>query len=655
MLSSAATLAAGIIGTVGITAAHAATTVPGSIAYRQPDGQVGLMNSSGVSVGTVSGISPDGSSIAWAPDGSRLVINGPSLVSSEISGQGEFTLPSDSGTLDPAFGYSGSAVLTDSSGVLYTEASDGASARNRLLSSSQEPSTVCDTTPSAAPDWVIAFTRTACSGGASSIWTYNPITNAVGRLIPNASDPVFSSDGSKLVFLEQVAGEPQVFTAKANGTGVTQLTDEPGGASSPSLSSDGSTLAYTTGSVAANTSVIKTLSLTTVGATPVVLGSGSLPVWQPLLPNALDRVYGTGGQGTDIAGSRWDYNTTGGKTQPGLITAFNAVLLNRSDSADAPSAIALAGEKQAPLLMTSGGSLDTNTANELKRTLHKGWTVYLQGSTSELSAKLASQVQALGFSVVRISAGDPTTESVDTAKYITNAPTWVTITDTMDYRTAIAAAAQAASSGYHGRTVVLVNNSWSLPSSIQAYLNSLNPSSTHVLTVGSRSTSGLSNAQLNKVWNFWYFNGSNGETLAEQLASFWWGGEREATLANNSNWQDSAVGAADAGTYGPLLWTSTQYLSPDTVSFLNHEAASISNVQMFGTDGIPVNTVTETRAAISYNASGTQIYYDPNGLQPAFAPAFHAAVSAPAAAVASHTAGIPAPRLDAAQQLTTKG
>jgi len=151
VLSSAATLAAGIIGTVGATAAHAATTVPGSIAYRQPDGQVGLMNSSGVSVGTVSGIAPDGGSITWAPDGSRLVVNGPSLVSSEISGQGEFTLPSDSGTLDPAFGFSGSDVLTDSYGVLYAESSDGATARTRLLSSSQEPSTVCDTTPPPLP------------------------------------------------------------------------------------------------------------------------------------------------------------------------------------------------------------------------------------------------------------------------------------------------------------------------------------------------------------------------------------------------------------------------------------------------------------------------------------------------------------------------
>ncbi|MBC3843792.1 hypothetical protein GXW82_36990 [Streptacidiphilus sp. 4-A2] len=333
------------------------------------------------------------------------------------------------------------------------------------------------------------------------------------------------------------------------------------------------------------------------------------------------------------------------------------MLLNSSDSGDAPAAVALAAEKQAPLLMTSGGSLNTAAANELKRTLRKGWTVYLEGSTSELSAKVASQVQALGYKVDRIGATDPTDESVLTAKATTSAPTWIVLADDMDYRTALSAAAMAGSAGNHGRMVVLLNNSWGLPASIASYMNGLNAASTRLLAVGSRSINALETTRgLRSEWHFWDYAGSNGESLALNLAGFWWGGEWEATVANNSGWNDGAVAAADAATYGPLLWTSPKYLSPDTAAFLTRESASINDVQLYGTAGFPSNTLWEIEGAIAANASGTQFIKAPNGapVLPAAAHALAAGAQPATGGVAAdaRTAGTPSPSLSAPQSST---
>ena len=395
------------------------------------------------------------------------------------------------------------------------------------------------------------------------------------------------------------------------------------------------------------------------GATPVTVAQGTDPVWQPSQTpkNWLFDIYGTGGLGSDDAASRWDYNTVG-TSRSGLVTAYNAVLVNRSDPGDAPAAVALAAEKQGPLLMTSGGSLDTATANELKRSLHKGWTVYLEGSTSELSAKVARQVQALGYKVDRISAGNPTDESVATARATTPAPTWIIVADDMDYRTALSAAAVAGSGGYHGRFVVLLNSSWGLPASIASYMNAINPASTHLMAVGGRSIYALEHTTaLRKNWRFWTIdNSSNGEALSLGLADFWWGGEQEATIANNTSWQDGAAAASAAATYGPLVWTSPKYLSPDTAAFLEHESASINVVQIFGTVGYPGNTLYGIENAIAADAAGTELVKVPNGQPPALTAVHTAAIAAagfqPAPAPA---ADAPQPRLGDPQSTTANG
>ena len=661
LLSSAATLAAGVVGTLGTTTAHAAAPAAGVLAFRNSSGEVALINSNGSGERLLPAFSYDDfGQITWSQDGSRLAsVGNGTFLSSRPDGSSQFALTSvGGGAADAAFGWNGGALLTDFDGQIYTETSDALRTPVRLMGNSAEPADVQDTQPNVSPTGLVAFTRST-NGGTGSIWTYSTGSGKAAELVGDAYQPVYSADGSTLLFLRQVDGLAQVFAIRANGTGTAvQLTNEASSVQAASLSPDGRTLAYASYDSSVANQVIKTLALGSAGATPVTVAQGTDPVWQPSQTpkNSVFDIYGTGGLGTDDAASRWDYNTVG-TSRYGLVTAYNAVLVNRSDSGDAPAAVALAAEKQAPLLMTSGGTLDAATANELKRSLHKGWTVYLEGGTSELSAKVARQVQALGYKVDRIGAGNPTDESVATARATTSAPTWIIVADDMDYRTALSAAAVAGSGGYHGRFVVLLNGSWGLPASIASYLNAINPSATHLVAVGGRSIYALEHTtELRKYWRFWTIdNSSNGEGLSLGLADFWWGGEEEATVVNNTSWQDGAAAASAAATYGPLVWTSPKYLSPDTAAFLEHESASINVVQLFGTAGYPGNTLYEIQTAVAADAAGTELVKVPNGQPPALTAVHSAAVVPGYQPVATRAAGTPQPRLSDPQSTTANG
>ncbi|WP_370091604.1 TolB family protein [Streptacidiphilus sp. MAP12-20] len=246
-------------------------------------------------------------------------------------------------------------------------------------------------------------------------------------------------------------GTTQIGAANPDGSGAHLLTNDAAGASQPSLSPDGTQLVYGSYDGSHGGYVIKLLNI--AAGTTTELANGTDPSWRPLRSQYVDHIYGTGGVSNDAAASRWQFNTVG-KYTPGLLTAYNAVLVNKYDATDAALGVELAGEKQAPLLMTSGNSLDPAAAAELRRVMHRGWTVYLEGNTSVLSAHVAAQVQALGLRVVRVGGSGATGQSVTTARTLTATPTWVVLADSLDYRVPASAATLAASAGYHGRIVV---------------------------------------------------------------------------------------------------------------------------------------------------------------------------------------------------------
>ena len=101
-----------------------------------------------------------------------------------------------------------------------------------------------DEQPSWSPDGSrIAFMSTR--DGNAEIYVMDADGSNVRRLTNNAAtgqqspyfgidqQPTFSPDGTKIAFISYRAGSPQLFVMNADGTGVTQLTNLPGGALLP--------------------------------------------------------------------------------------------------------------------------------------------------------------------------------------------------------------------------------------------------------------------------------------------------------------------------------------------------------------------------------------------------------------------------------------
>jgi hypothetical protein len=60
----------------------------------------------------------------------------------------------------------------------------------------------------------------------------------------SANDPAFSPDGSRVAFVSQRDGNPEIYVMNADGTGVTRITNDPQGDGRPAFSADGQSLVF---------------------------------------------------------------------------------------------------------------------------------------------------------------------------------------------------------------------------------------------------------------------------------------------------------------------------------------------------------------------------------------------------------------------------
>ncbi|SEG42135.1 WD40-like Beta Propeller Repeat [Actinacidiphila yanglinensis] len=591
-LASAASLAAGVL---GATAPQA-----GALTISAKTGQISVVNATGVTTADADGGNsavvphlPNTGRLSanWAPDGSRLVAGGQDptrLTSTRLVGDASHVTTewpqSASGTqyTDATFWLDGSDIVTSNGTQLYYGPSDASFGQQPLLTGgNQQPAGTCDSHPSASILGALAFERSTCGASGSDIWTLDPSADTVQRIVTDGADPAFSADGSQLAFTRVVDGNRQIFTAAADGTGAKQVTSDAVDHTDPSWDPAGGRIAYGVTDASAGTASTKILDLSD-GTSTTFSTDGSKPAWQPVRSNTLDRVYGTGGITIDQAASRFTFDATGAAHEPGLITAHSAVLVNKANATYATPAIALAAEKQGPVLMTSSGSLDATVTAELKRTLPKGSTVYLDGNTTQLSAKVSSQITALGYTALRMDGADLASVSARVATQITKKPDWVFVADGMDYHDPVSAATAAGSLGYKGLGVVLLVKGTTIPTAVKTYLNSLNPATTGLVTVGANARTAMENTPLAQQWEFYDISGSSYEQTAVNLANFWWAGPNVATVDESSVWSNSVVGNAVTAIYGPALWSTAASLSTTTAGYLTKESASVQEVVTFG-------------------------------------------------------------------------
>ncbi|MEV7147478.1 cell wall-binding repeat-containing protein [Streptomyces sp. NPDC051287] len=565
---------------------------------------------------------------AWAPDGSRLVTSAGQVSSYRPSGSTKIALPWATGVRssaayeDLAYGWSGRYVVFSTAGQLVYGPSDGSWAPEPLLSSALEPSTVCDTHPTVNPaSGLVAFQRNVNYGcyDNAGVYVYDSDAKTVKRVLTGAEQPDWSPDGTKLAFVRKDAdGNYQVFTANADGTGVKQLTTGPRWYANPSWSPTGTRIVFDahTSSDSGDVHTVEYADVATGELTKVADTDGrnfqDNPSWQPVRKNTTARVWGADANGTVVAASRWSWNTVG-QSQSGLLDAKSAVLLNQDDSADAPTATALAGKRQGPVLTTAASGLSTAVRNELKRTLKKGASVWMVGGTSVLGTNVSTQLKSLGYVPKRISGTDRYDTSVKAAKTVTTSPSYVFLASGTDYQAALPAAAAAGADGAGSTGSVVLTSGKSLTASVKSYLNSLNPAKTMVITVGADAKYALTHTSLSKWPSTYYYypiTGANSEALSVAVAKFWWTTPSQTAVAYAGSWRDGVSAGSAMNIYGPVLWTSRPALSDEVKSYLLRESAGTQAVIAFGDTGSVTLGALNT-AGSSISASGNDFVYRP--------------------------------------------
>ncbi|MFI7297934.1 cell wall-binding repeat-containing protein [Streptomyces sp. NPDC050121] len=566
--------------------------------------------------GTTGRIPTVGSYATWAPDGSRVLSVSGQIYSVLPNGTKRFALPWAQGLRSSApyedltFWNGGRFVVFASGGQLAYGPSDASWAPGPLIPANLEPATVCDSEPSVSVDGLVAFERRAgsCAADAAGVYVYDAGPKTVKLAVADAEQPAWSPDGTKLAFVRKDAdGNRQIFTANADGTDVKQRTSGPRRFANPSWSPTGKRIVFDAHTSPNSDDVhtteyvdLATGELTKVGDT----ATGDNPSWQPLRKNSTARVWGNNAYLTATAASRWTWNTIG-HSEPGLMDAKSAVLVNQDSAAYAVTAPSLAGRKEGPVLMTQKTGLSSTTKNELKRTLKPGKPVYLVGSTAVLDNTVAAQVKALGYTPVRLTGTDPYSTSVMVAKTISSAPKYVFLAGATEYRAALSAAAAAGSDGAASAGGVVLTNGNKLPASTQAYLNSLNPDKTMIIPVGSAARYALTHSSFSRwpsTYSYYPISGTTDPSISVAIAMFWWTSPSQAGLAYSGSWRDGVSAASAMNVFGPVLWTTSAAApSAELTNYFQRESAGVNGAVAFGVNGsispAALNTVGATISA----------------------------------------------------------
>ncbi|MFI5687225.1 cell wall-binding repeat-containing protein [Streptomyces sp. NPDC051636] len=616
-LTTVAALAAGLVAALPGPAAAVSGGWPatdGKLLYTDVGGHMSFVNPDGSSS---SQFYPTGDQGAWSADGSQVAFVNhyddhlrTAWADSEDTGV-DITMPSGSGwhPADPTFWYGGGDLVFTAGGRLRLTAADGTRTPKALFGTDVDG---CDSKPSGAVNGMLAFVRTGTScgtAGTPAVWVYNGRTGAFTQLAGNATDPSISPDGQSVAFTRSVDGHKQLFKVKTDGTGLTQLTTDAVDHNRPAWSPQGNRIAYDI-YVSGNPDVpsgpqVWIHDLGTGTQTQVPQGNGTNVAWQPLRDNAISRVYGSDTYDTNIASSKWTWNTVGTST-PGLTNAGAAVLISKSDAAYATTATSLAGKKRGPVLMTSGTGLDSSVQTELTRMLPKGRTVYLIGGTEVLGSAVASKVTSLGYVAKRLSGTSRYSTSVAVAKTVTSTPKYVFLATGTDYHNALAASSAAGAMGSSGTATVVLTDGTTMTSSVSAYLNTYSPSTTKIITVGTDSESALArayNAGKMPNWpsSYHYYRVAGGtpQSNAMRLADFWWSLPSDAAVASVGSWRGGVSASSAMATYGPLLWTDVTSLSYDTKRYLMRMSSSVNHVAVFGgTGSVDASVIPKIGAAI---------------------------------------------------------
>jgi len=285
-----------------------------------------------------------------------------------------------------------------------------------------------------------------------------------------------------------------------------------------------------------------------------VISTGGSSLVTPNRRSGADR------QSTAVAASESAFPGTG---------SASAVVLARADQfADALAGGPLAAAKDAPLLLTSSGSLDEVTSAEIERVLPKGGTVYLLGGTSALSAAVATAITALGDVPTRVAGADRYATAVAIAGVLGN-PTTVFEASGTNFPDALSAVSAAVATN----GAILLTNGSTQAAVTSAYLTA---HATSRYAVGGPAA----NADPAAIG----IAGADRYATSDAVALAFFPTATGISIASGANFPDALAAGPVAGAAKQpvLLVPATGALPEPVTSYLSTRGGAITAAQAYG-------------------------------------------------------------------------
>jgi hypothetical protein len=333
----------------------------------------------------------------------------------------------------------------------------------------------------------VAFERSGPSG--EEVWVADLYQRGSFRSkVANGTGPALSADGTKVAYVDG-GGNIEVLDTVTKGAQPVQVSF---GVASPthlSWTSDGRVAFSTPAGVAAVAA-----NPASGGANPPVQLS-SKPGVATFLPPVRDRVTRIAGSDpveVAIAASQASWPTVEVAHDDPYGGFARAVLL--TGTTNLPTM--LAGSQMVddgPILLTSGSTLDSRTAAEMKRVLGRVEapfvrTVTIVGGTDVVSAQAESAVKAMGYRTERTTAPDPVTMAVTVSGQPSKASMVLLVdsADTTSYASAIS------DLGSYSQQTVLFTNGSTVPDGVKSFLNGVTGANAIVCPFGATARAALS-------------------------------------------------------------------------------------------------------------------------------------------------------------------
>jgi hypothetical protein len=428
---------------------------------------------------------------------------------------------------------------------------------------------------------LVAFQRQGAKGGEVWLADLNQREPTQSKVV-DGTEPALAPDAQRIAYVDG-HGQIEIVDTFKQGAKPVQVTFGVAGPTHLTWAPDGARIAFETAADIESVSTAVAAG-TTTNPTKQESAKPGVPNYLPPARDQITRIAGSDPIETSIAASqvRWPTIAEAHESE-GFQVQARGVLL--AGTANLPAMLAGAQMVDAgPLLFTSGATLNSHTAAEIKRVLGKvdtgGFvpTVTILGGTDVVSTQAENAVKAMGYATDRVAGKDPYAMAVTAAGKPADAE-MVLVADAAD----VASYASAISDlgGYSNQTVLLTNGS-TMPDGVKTFLNGLKKG-VKVYGLGSGAQAALASSWSGKP--ALSVTAVNGPTAS--LLGTYAGYAKAVVIVDSSSTTDVIAAIGLARGYGaPVLALDTKAALDDGVkAWLDGASGTIDNVMIVDSKG----------------------------------------------------------------------